>query len=55
MNKYNIPRNGVLNDIYNSREFWNLRYDMINGILVEYCNGCNQCEQGFNILFFLKN
>lgn len=50
INKYNIPKNGSPREIYNSNEFWNLRKDMLSGILTEYCKGCNLCNNGYNLL-----
>lgn len=36
--------------IYNSKEFWRLRKDMLDGKLEEYCEGCTLCNAGYENL-----
>lgn len=50
INKYNIPKSGTPSEIYNSNEFWNLRRDMLNGKLTEYCKDCDLCKNSYKLL-----
>ncbi|MCM1219174.1 MAG: hypothetical protein NC548_32235 [Lachnospiraceae bacterium] len=50
MERYQIPTSGSVKDIYNSRELWELRRDMLEGKLTDYCQGCNLCNTGYENL-----
>jgi hypothetical protein len=47
---YNIPKFASPKEIYNSKGFWNLRKDMLNGKLIKYCKNCSLCNTGYNVL-----
>ncbi|MCM1233799.1 MAG: hypothetical protein NC489_27120, partial [Ruminococcus flavefaciens] len=50
MSVYDLPTSGSIGDIYNSKEFWTLRRDMLEGKLTEYCVKCNLCNAGYEKL-----
>ena len=48
--KYNIPTNGTVDKIYNSKGYWQLRKDMLDGRLKNYCKYCELCNVGYKAL-----
>ena len=50
MMKYNIRNNCSLDEMYNSKNYWLLRKDMLEGKLISYCEGCNQSNTGYKLL-----
>ncbi|BAE85098.1 hypothetical protein DSY3309 [Desulfitobacterium hafniense Y51] len=41
MKHYQIPQSGTPFEIYNSKGYWQLRKDLLEGKLLEVCNGCS--------------
>lgn len=41
-NEYKIPRNGTPFEIYNSKGWWQLRKDLLEGKLLEECKDCHK-------------
>lgn len=50
MDLYQLPVSGKIKNIYNSKKFWKLRKDMLDGKLTAYCEGCSLCNAGYENL-----
>jgi len=40
--QYGIPKTGTPFDIYNSKGWWQLRKDMLEGKLIDVCRSCHK-------------
>lgn len=47
---YKIPKRGSIDKIYNSKGYWQMRKDMLDGKLADYCKNCNMRNVGYKLL-----
>ena len=48
--KYSVPFKGKIDKIYNSKVYWQMRKDMLDGKLEDYCKNCNMRNVGYKLL-----
>lgn len=50
ISKYNVPSKGKIDKAYNSNGYWQMRKDMLDGKLEDYCKNCNMRNVGYKLL-----
>ncbi len=49
ISKYNVPSKGKIDKIYNSKGYWQMRKDMLDGKLEDYCKNCSMRNAGYKL------